>query len=83
MPTYTYECSKCEGVFDELLSISEMETPTQQPCKLCGKEDCVKKIIGGMPATIRTDPFKSLSSDHKWALKQMKKRHPNSNIKDY
>lgn len=83
MPTYTYECSSCEAVFDELLPMSEMQKPTESPCKFCGKEDAVKKIIGGMPATVRPDLFKGLSSDHKWAMKQLKKRHPKSNIKDY
>lgn len=83
MPTYTYECSSCEIVYDEILPMAEMSNPTQLPCKFCGKEDSIKKIIGGMPGTVKPDPFKGLSSDHKWAMNQMRRRHPKSTIKDY
>ncbi len=83
MPTYTYECSSCEGEYDAIQSISDMYQPCQEPCRLCGKVDTVQKIIGGAPSQVRANLFKNLNSDHKYALRQMKKRHPKSNIKDY
>jgi len=83
MPTYTYECAKCEGVFCEVLKIHERKTPTGYPCKMCGKIGGIELITCQCPVTIAANPFKGLSGDHKWAMKQMKKRHPNSTIKDY
>lgn len=83
MPTYSFECTKCENGFDESLRMAEMDLPLARPCPECGEENSLKRVINRAPQAIACDPFKSLSSDHRYALKQMKKRHPKSNIKDY
>ena len=83
MPTYDYECSTCQHAFEESLRIAEMDIPLSQPCPKCGAENAVKRVIVSAAKVIACDPFKSLNSDHKYALQQMKKRHPNSTIKDY
>lgn len=82
MPTYNYECKACGDAFEEFLRMSEMDAPLALPCRKCGKEGEIIKVIGA-PLLVRPEPFKGLSSDHKYAMKQLKKRHPRSNIPDY
>lgn len=42
MPTYDYECKKCEQVFEVFQSMTEQPLTT---CELCGGQ--VKRLIGG------------------------------------
>lgn len=83
MPTYTYQCKKCEYAFEEQLKMAEMYVPTENPCPSCGEGNSVIKTIVSVPPTVRPDLFKGLSSDHKYAMSRLKKRHPRSNIPDY
>ena len=44
MPTYEYQCEKCEHYFTRNVSISSMHEPEGEPCVNCG-EMSVKKVI--------------------------------------
>ena len=44
MPTYEYQCEKCEHYFTRNVSISSMHEPEGEPCANCG-ELSVKKVI--------------------------------------
>ena len=37
MPTYNYECKKCEHLWEQYTSIADREKPTKEPCPKCGK----------------------------------------------
>ena len=45
MPTYTYQCTKCELVFDELHTIANRETPLSEPCPTCGESGSIDKLL--------------------------------------
>ena len=45
MPIYEYHCEKCKHIFEEVLSMSRRDEPTQQPCPECKEENGVKKGI--------------------------------------
>lgn len=49
MPTYEYQCEKCEHYFTQYLSISRMKEPEGQPCPNCG-EVAIKKVMFTAPA---------------------------------
>lgn len=38
MPNYGFICDNCEHTFDEILSISDRETPLKNPCPSCKKK---------------------------------------------
>ena len=42
MPIYEYKCNECNGTFEYFQSITEDPLNT---CSLCGKQNCVSKII--------------------------------------
>lgn len=46
MPLYEFECSKCEHVFDKILTIREMEK-TRPTCPACGSDETKKLISSG------------------------------------
>lgn len=35
MPVYQYQCKKCDAIFEEMQTISNMHIPIQEPCKEC------------------------------------------------
>lgn len=53
MPTYHYQCSNCENVFEDILLMSEKDTPTTEPCIVCGEYN-VNKVI--LRAPVLGDP---------------------------
>ena len=44
MPTYTYECTKCNHVFDGQYTIADRETPLLEPCSSCDESGSIIKI---------------------------------------
>lgn len=82
MPTYQYQCAACGHGWEELLSISEMDTPLKKPCPECKKKK-VQKIIGS-PAIV-SGVAGSSSTRHSGAFKEVmakvKKAHPKGNYK--
>jgi putative FmdB family regulatory protein len=49
MPTYEYQCEKCEHYFTDYKSMSQMNQPEEEPCPNCG-EICVKKVMFTAPS---------------------------------
>ncbi|NDB55003.1 hypothetical protein EB169_04145 [archaeon] len=45
MPTYTYNCKKCEHSFTEIRKLSEREIPIQSPCPKCNEENCISQAL--------------------------------------
>jgi len=87
MPIYQYRCKKCGISFERLLRMKDMEKPlSEKPNEcLCG-EDC-KCEIEQIPTTASFgDPWKmgriKPNDDFRSRLKQIKKAHPGSTIKD-
>ena len=92
MPTYDYKCEKCEHEFEEMLSISRREEPTEVPCErqlhraapICGGEIKMKAVAPGIG-----DPLKMglIKPDGRYVekLKEIKKNHPLGTVsaKDY
>lgn len=49
MPTYSYQCEKCENEFDELVPLAFYKEP--QPCPACG--EMAKRTLGNrFPGTV-------------------------------
>ena len=75
MPNYDYQCDQCHVVFEEFLSMSEMNKPCDAPCASCGAEGSVKKAIFGFPG-LATDttltPVKATGGKWGELMKQMK-----------
>ena len=92
MPTYDYKCEKCEHEFEEMLSISRREEPTEVPCErqlhraspICAGEIKMKTVAPGIG-----DPLKMglIKPDGRYVekLKEIKKNHPLGTVsaKDY
>lgn len=55
MPNYGFICEKCEHQFDEILSISDRETPIEKPCPNCKKKKCVKRNYNDYSQKIGSD----------------------------
>ena len=46
MPIYEYycDCEKCKHTFEEVMSISRRDEPTEQPCPECGEKHIKRGI---------------------------------------
>jgi putative FmdB family regulatory protein len=80
MPIYEYSCSKCNEGFERLLKMSQMQTPTTEPCPECGSEGTVSQQI---TAANFGDPIKMgiKRPDAGWGevLSKVKEGHPKGN----
>ena len=58
MPVYEYYCESCEHQFEELLSVSKRDEPTEESCPIC-EENTIKKGVSltlmGADATLTLD----------------------------
>ena len=70
MPIYEYKCNECNGTFEYFQSITEGALNT---CELCGKQNCVIKIIS-------TSGFRLKGSG--WYETDFKNKVSKKNIKD-
>lgn len=82
MPTYCYQCESCKAETEKVLRMSERKTPLESPCESCG-EMALKQVIQNVGGFGKQDWKNEIPSDFKWAMRQMKKRHPKSNIPEY
>ena len=58
MPLYEYYCDKCQHAFDEILTVSKRNEPTEQPCPECGAKEVrkgVSEATMGVDATLTPD----------------------------
>lgn len=75
MPSYDFECSKCNHTFDRFMSFNEYEIPTT--CPECGETSCVHRVYSApdlsVPKTVGSLADKnrdSMSEDHRQHLKE-------------
>jgi putative FmdB family regulatory protein len=72
MPTYSYECEKCEVEFDELVKLEFYKDP--QPCPQCGEMS--KRTLGNrFPAMVfRGDSWATKNNRIKGQMRDKNKR---------
>ena len=80
MPSYNYECEKCNKIWDEIHSISERDAPTKLPCPYCKKKKCVRKswegCTPGLGADYTLTPDKATGGRWSELMKRMKSGAP-------
>jgi putative FmdB family regulatory protein len=85
MPSYDYQCKKCEHVFEKVSRIADRHNPAAEPCPDCLAENTVGMVIG-MPLYV--DNHKLMGRDRKLDMgfkEVMSKVHestPGSNLND-
>ena len=84
MPTYEYQCEKCEHYFTRNVSISSMYAPEGEPCANCG-EVAVKKVI--LTAPTLGDPvrlgIRRPDNGFKEVLQKIHDKAPGSTLKSH
>jgi putative FmdB family regulatory protein len=55
MPTYNYECDKCQKVWEEIHMMKDRDLPTTLPCPKCKAEGTVKKSWAGCTPGLGVD----------------------------
>lgn len=78
MPTYAYQCKKCEHYFEKILKISERDEPITQPCPECEGEVYRTMETGGLVSDSKT-PLRRAGSGWNDVLKKIKKGSARSN----
>lgn len=58
MPTYSFNCEKCNGVFEEFLTMSKCEEPLSEPCRLCQE-------MGGVQKAYLSAPRADIDTNHR------------------
>ena len=83
MPTYEYQCEKCEHYFTRNVSISSMHEPEGDPCSNCG-ELTVKKVM--LTAPTLGDPvclaFRRPDNGFREVLQKIHDKTPDSTLKN-
>lgn len=83
MPTYEYQCEKCEHYFTLFASISNMNQAEEQPCPNCS-ELAVKKVMFTAPSI--GDPvrlgFRRPDNGFREVLQKIHEKTPGSTIKN-
>jgi putative FmdB family regulatory protein len=51
MPTYDYQCNKCEMIWEDVYTIADRATPLSKPCPHCKKKKCVEKAFASFPGS--------------------------------
>ena len=86
MPTYEFECQKCNYRFSDLLKMSDRHLPLENACPNCKEEKCIISVISA-PAVVSpfsVDGLKKPRSDFKERMQQIKQGlHGTAKIKDY
>jgi len=49
MPTYNYECTKCNHLFEQVETISNRNAPCEKPCPSCKEMGVEKSWVGQTP----------------------------------
>jgi putative FmdB family regulatory protein len=83
MPTYEYQCEKCEHYFTKFTSISNMNLAEEEPCPNCA-EVAVKKVMFNAPSI--GDPvrlrIRRPDGGFKEVLQKIHEKTPGSRIKN-
>lgn len=83
MPIYEYKCKVCGTVFERILSFSRMTEPLTQACPNCNANETIEQCF---TAAAIMDPYSlgrvKPSSTFREKLRNIKKAHPGSTIKD-
>ncbi len=74
MPIYEYYCEKCEHAFEEVMSISSRNEPTENPCPECKEENTIKRGISA--TTMGVDMTMGVPSWFQDKLSKMKDNTP-------
>jgi putative FmdB family regulatory protein len=86
MPTYEFECEKCNHVFEDLLKIDQRNFPLIQPCPNCKEKKSIKAVLGA-PTLVSPNAISGLrkpKEDFVERMKKIKKEHKGTNsVKDY
>jgi putative FmdB family regulatory protein len=57
MPTYEYECTKCQDRFEDSMPVEERDLPTEVECGCCFQEGSVRRIWQANPAHFKGKGF--------------------------
>ena len=80
MPMYDFSCSACEGEFEVMKKMSEMEQPLSEPCPTCGATGTITQMA---TAAAIGDPIRLgiKKPDAGWndVLSKIKSAHPKGN----
>lgn len=83
MPIYEFKCKTCNTVFEEILPYARMEEPLSLPCPSCSDTSSIEQCF---TAAAIMDPFAlgrvKPSSTLREKLRNIKKTHPGSTVKD-
>jgi putative FmdB family regulatory protein len=75
MPNYAFKCEKCDHTFDEILSLSERNTPLEKPCPKCKKKKIIKDWQANTPSLAMDStltPSKVVGSQFKDVIDKIK-----------
>lgn len=83
MPTYTYQCSHCQHIFERRHSINDRKIPEGEPCPNCQSLNTISQYIGSCN-WLYLDPSQTgrQKPNEDWTsfLKMMKKNNPGSDF---
>ena len=85
MPTYNFECTKCQSVFESFQTIANMDKPLDMPCPSCLRDGHMIRIVGspGLGDPIRLEATKGRTkppNQFNDILREMKKNFPGNKI---
>lgn len=87
MPTYDYICKECNFAFDKILKIDDRQSPTQEACPNCGKNNSVDILISSpsLVSANRVDGLIKPSGQFRERMQQIKKglSKTKNTLKDY
>jgi putative FmdB family regulatory protein len=75
MPNYAFKCENCDHTFDEILSLSERNTPLEKPCPQCKKKKIIKDWQASTPSLAMDatlTPSKVVGSQFKEVIDKIK-----------
>ncbi len=73
MPNYSFECKKCECVFEEICSYSDCESKFPDVrCPECKSKSLNKNVMGGRCAEVIFDKPRESSKWDNWSYRQGK-----------
>ena len=79
MPTYDYQCNKCNKIHERTLTISRRHEPLNEMCPNCGTFGFISMKIG-TPMTVRDTP--KMDNGFREVLHKIHERTPGSVLKD-
>lgn len=74
MPTYSYQCSKCEHDFEKILRIDDRKVPTEEQCPQCHAEHTVSLclVAPSLMNPLRVDGLVKPPSQFRERMQQIK-----------